>query len=41
VTWKTLKSNIKFVAKSKPFAASFVFGTGVLIGYCVKLLTSF
>jgi hypothetical protein len=33
MTWKTLKSNVKFVVKSKPFAASFVLGTGVLIGW--------
>jgi hypothetical protein len=35
MTWKTLKSNVKFVVKSKPFAASFVFATGVLIGWVV------
>jgi hypothetical protein len=35
MTWKTLKSNVKFVAKSKPFAASFVFGAGVLIGWVI------
>jgi hypothetical protein len=35
MTWKTLKSNIKFVAKSKPVAASFLLGSGVLIGWFI------
>jgi len=36
MNWKTLKSNVKFVVKSTPFAASFLLGTGVLIGWFIS-----
>jgi hypothetical protein len=35
MTWKTIRSNIKFVAKSKPVAASILVGTGVVVGWFV------
>ena len=41
MTWKTIKSNIKFVANNKPVVTGILLGIGFVIGYCVKLLTSY
>jgi hypothetical protein len=38
MTWRTIKSNIKFVAKSKPVAASILVGVGVVVGYFVSVI---
>jgi hypothetical protein len=40
MTWKTVKSNIKFVINNKPIVAGILLGTGFLVGYYVKLLAS-
>jgi flagellar basal body P-ring protein FlgI len=33
MTWRTIRSNIKFIAKSKPVATSFLVGAGVVVGW--------
>jgi len=38
MTWRTIKSNIKFVINNKPIVAGILLGTGFLVGYYVKLL---
>jgi len=38
MTWRTIKSNIKFVINNKPIVALILLGTGFVIGYYVKLL---
>jgi len=35
MTWRTIRSNIKFVMKSKPVVTSILVGIGVLIGLFV------
>ena len=40
MTWRTIKSNIKFVVNNKPVVAGILLGTGFVVGYYVKLLTS-
>jgi len=40
MTWKTIRSNIKFVINNKPIVAGILLGAGFLVGYYVKLLTS-
>jgi len=40
MTWRTIKSNIKFVINNKPVVTGILLGTGFVIGYYVKLLTS-
>ena len=40
MTWKTVKSNIKFVINNKPIVAGILLGTGFLVGYYVTLLAS-
>jgi hypothetical protein len=40
MTWRTIKSNIKFVINNKPIVAGILLGTGFVVGYYVKLLTS-
>jgi len=38
MTWKTIKSNIKFVVNNKPIVAGIFLGAGFVVGYYVKLL---
>ena len=38
MTWKTVKSNLKFVINNKPVIAGILLGTGFVVGYYVKLL---
>jgi hypothetical protein len=38
MTWRTIKSNIKFVINNKPIVAGILLGTGFIVGYYVKLL---
>jgi len=38
MTWRTIKSNIKFVINNKPVVAGILLGTGFVVGYYVKLL---
>ena len=40
MTWRTIKSNIKFVINNKPIVTGILLGTGFLVGYYVKLLAS-
>jgi hypothetical protein len=40
MTWRTIKSNIKFVINNKPIVTGILLSTGFLVGYYVKLLVS-
>jgi hypothetical protein len=38
MTWKTIRSNLKFVINNKPVIAGILLGVGFVVGYYVKLL---
>ena len=41
MTWRTIKSNIKFVVNNKPVVTGILLSVGFVAGYYVKLLTNY